>query len=94
MREFEWVIIRGLLISLFLKKKENRCYLQNFSVFLEKVFSVYTTPLPRRDASSIHFRLKKTQTNLYVFFVRSFSGIFCLLFTDLQNAYIISQLVL
>ena len=61
---------------LVFEKKENRCYLQNFSVFLEKVFSVYTTPLPRRDASSIHLRSKKTQTNLYVFFVRSFSGIF------------------
>ena len=50
--DFESGIFRELLISLFLRK-ENRSYLP-FLFFLENVFSVYTTPLTRCAASSIH----------------------------------------
>ena len=52
MREFERGIFREFLISLFLRKRKG--ILSSLFNFLEKVFSVYTTPLTRRAASGMH----------------------------------------
>ena len=119
MNEFEWGIIRELLIYFFLRTKENRSYLL-FLFLLRRYFQwillnlldarlvvckmkqnkckcrvflgKHTTPLTKLAASSMQLRSKKTQTSLKVFFVRSFSVIFCLFSSVLQNGYIVFQL--